>query len=99
MPNTIKTKGFSLVEAAIVLGVVGLVIGGIWVAASAISSTLKVNRAVTGILQTADNLRHIVPRSVATGSWVNISTLALHSGAVPRDLLINGAIKSPWGYQ
>jgi prepilin-type N-terminal cleavage/methylation domain-containing protein len=30
-------KGFSLVEAAIVLAVVGLVIGGIWYAASALS--------------------------------------------------------------
>jgi type II secretory pathway pseudopilin PulG len=29
-------KGFSLVEAAIVLGVVGLVIGGIWVAAASV---------------------------------------------------------------
>lgn len=28
--------GFNLIEAAIVLGVVGLVIGGIWVAASAV---------------------------------------------------------------
>lgn len=29
-------KGFSLIEAAVVLGIVGLVIGGIWVAATAV---------------------------------------------------------------
>lgn len=31
-----RDKGFSLIEAAIVLGLVGLVIGGIWTAASAV---------------------------------------------------------------
>lgn len=36
-------RGFSLIEAAIVLGVVGLVIGGIWTAASAISVKQRVN--------------------------------------------------------
>lgn len=36
-------RGFSLIEAAIVLGIVGLVIGGIWVAASAISHRQKDN--------------------------------------------------------
>ena len=30
--NVETKKGFSLIEAAIVLGIVGLVIGGIWVA-------------------------------------------------------------------
>lgn len=34
-------KGFSLVEAAIVLGVVGLVIGGIWVAAAKVNDSIK----------------------------------------------------------
>lgn len=36
--------GFNLIEAAIVLGVVGLVIGGIWVAAASISHRLSVNK-------------------------------------------------------
>ena len=34
-------RGFNLIEAAIVLGVVGLVIGGIWVAAAAVSESRK----------------------------------------------------------
>lgn len=35
--------GFSLIEAAIVLGVVGLVIGGIWIGASAVRDNMRAN--------------------------------------------------------
>lgn len=37
-----NSKGFSLIEAAIVLGVVGLVIGGIWAAASSVREQNRV---------------------------------------------------------
>ena len=39
-----RCKGFSLIEAAIVLGVVGLVIGGIWIGAKEVSENLKANK-------------------------------------------------------
>lgn len=38
----LRRRGFNLIEAAIVLGVIGLVIGGIWVAAAAINDRLLV---------------------------------------------------------
>lgn len=41
-----KKRGFSLIEAAIVLGVVGVVIGGIWAAASRINESRRANAAV-----------------------------------------------------
>jgi len=44
-----RTRGFNLVEAAIVLGVVGLVIGGIWVAAASVSQQFKVQRFLTSL--------------------------------------------------
>lgn len=43
-------RGFNLIEAAIVLGVVGLVIGGIWVAAAAVQSNLREADASKGLL-------------------------------------------------
>lgn len=42
-------KGFSLLETAVVLGVVGLVIGGIWVAASTVTRENQVNTAFSDI--------------------------------------------------
>jgi len=44
-----QEQGFSLIEAAIVLGVVGLVMGGIWVAASTVTDKLKWSRTETGM--------------------------------------------------
>lgn len=40
-PIVWNKKGFNLIEAAIVLGVVGLVIGGIWIAASAVQQEYR----------------------------------------------------------
>jgi len=42
-----RQSGFNLIEAAIVLGVVGLVIGGIWIAAASVS--MKMNTNAQGI--------------------------------------------------
>ncbi len=56
-------KGFNLVEAAIVLGVIGLVIGGIWVAASAVTRNQNLNafmQEVTLIIEDiGNNFKHI----------------------------------------
>lgn len=43
------SRGFSLIETAIVLGVVGLVIGGIWVAAASIQRAMGRNEIATVI--------------------------------------------------
>ncbi len=65
-------RGFSLVEAAIVLGVVGLVIGGIWTAAAAAQSRVIRNdtiRRVSLALSTLQNdFRHVEP--VSSGNIV-----------------------------
>lgn len=56
--NTIR-RGFNLVEAAIVLGVIGLVIGGIWTAASAVQRNMKLNELVTLISTINSNLQSL----------------------------------------
>jgi len=53
-----KTRmGFSLIESAIVLGVVGLVIAGIWVAAASIQENNRFNQTLNGILLMIENIR------------------------------------------
>jgi competence protein ComGC len=79
-------RGFNLVEAAIVLGVVGLVIGGIWTAASAVSENHKIN-------ETAKNLVLIVKRTQAIHDWrtaqlsgnVNLTETLFKAGIIPPD--------------
>lgn len=75
-----KRRGFSLVESAIVLAVVGLVIGGIWWAASAISTAREVSDIKEYVLYlqsvTQKYSRIWMPTgSNAYGSWLAVENI------------------------
>jgi len=60
-----KTRmGFNLVEAAVVLGVVGVVIGAIWYAASAFRDELKIRETQKVIVSFCDKITNFYPISV-----------------------------------
>lgn len=56
-------KGFSLIEAAIVLGVVGLVIGGIWIAAASYGFERQKQQYFQGLLTLKVNAQRLIPRN------------------------------------
>lgn len=91
-------KGFNLIETAIVLGVVGLVIGGIWVAASAAYDRQKSNELASTILRMVDGTRTLFPMNAwpaeSTG-YTSITSLLIQAGYVP--LFSGGTAKTPWG--
>ncbi len=58
-----KTRGFTLTEAAIVLGIVGLILGAIWVAAAAVYENMRTNRANEQILKVAQAVRSLYASS------------------------------------
>lgn len=67
-----RRRGFNLIEAAIVLGVVGLVIGGIWIAAAAVNEGKKINDTVNGMQYVAQHFRNaykgIAPSDIPDGN-------------------------------
>lgn len=90
-------RGFNLVEAAIVLGVIGLVIGGIWVVASTVTENQRLNQAVTGVESMVRQYRNIYagqgPASIQWGaSWVNTNLFTLPAGWTR-----GGYPTNPWG--
>ena len=94
-------RGFSLIEAAIVLGEVGLVIGGIWYAAASVQSNMRVNETASGILQIAQGVRRVFglnsyPTTNGTQWYITSSVLA--AGIAPPDFKAgNGGIITPMG--
>ena len=85
-----KKRGFSLIEAAIVLAVVGLVIGGIWVAAAAMYETYKVNKTVEGIFTTARNIQNLISIRDAEAfgqTQVDITSTVRSANAFPKEWL------------
>jgi prepilin-type N-terminal cleavage/methylation domain-containing protein len=60
-------KAFTLTEIAIVLGIIGLILGAIWAAASTVYGNLKANGAQQGILAAAQAVRSLYATSANTG--------------------------------
>ncbi len=91
-------RGFNLIEAAIVLGVVGLVIGGIWIAASAVSDKMRVNEAIKGLTLMADRTTRLLSRyDIETAGSGDITDFVIASGAAPPGWVQGSTIIDPWG--
>jgi len=99
--NTSRIRGFSLIEAAIVLGIVGLVIGGIWVAASKVNQERQLDQIVRTIshMQEKLSLLYNDQRPVGPGVWFAVSSDLLAS-AIPADTALdsNGYVLLPMGF-
>jgi len=90
-------RAFSLLEATIVLGIVGLVVGAIWVAASTVAARQKVNKAIDLVLYTSEKARALVSASMETANWADIEPTLAQAGAAPADAIVGNQIQSPWG--
>jgi len=96
---------FSLIEAAIVLALVGVVLGGIWVAASSTSENRKIARFSEQMLVTIQNIRAAY-RAVNVSSDVWLTDFAnngvdqiANMGFAPADMLSGTRLVDPWGNQ
>lgn len=95
--------GLSLIETAIVLGVVGLVIGGIWVAAVAVRENFVANDIAKGFITAMKNTEKLIPSSMASASPVYLQfgsavTTASTMKIFPDDwIAANGAAVLPTG--
>jgi len=58
-PRTRAEAAFSLLEIAIVLGVIGLVVGGIWAAAAKVREANKLDRTRIVMLQTIRKMQNL----------------------------------------
>ncbi len=88
-------RGFNLIEAAIVLGVVGLVIGGIWVAAAAVQANLRKADASKGLIQIVQNTRNLYYGQSATAT-ADITSQLVSAKALPADFINGTAGKNPF---
>jgi len=81
-----KLRGFTLTEAAIVLGIVGLILGAIWVAAAAVYNNMRVSTTNTQLLQMVSNIRSLYATQQSMEAAATQLTLAT-AGAIPRDMI------------
>lgn len=90
-----KNKGFNLIEAAIVLGIVGLVVGGIWVAATSVYANLRSKRATDELLGIAQSVRALYATATTTGPGpVDLTGALAQANVFPGDVLTTTATLS-----
>ncbi len=92
-PKSRQTCGFTLTEIAIVLGLIGLVLGAIWLAASKVYQNNRVQLAVKEtaiILQGFRGLYTAHPVD-SGGNFVDITCTGVNSGFFPNDMLVPAA--------
>lgn len=88
-------RGFTLTEIAIVLGIIGLILGAIWVAASAVYNNMRITTANTELLQITQALRAMYATSstVDPGADMPGNVTYLRAGIFPTSAL-NTAVPS-----
>lgn len=96
-----RKKGFTLTEIAIVLGIIGLILGAIWVAASSVYSNQKVGKANTQMLAISQGIRSLYATSSTTGvaDGTDLTGSLCTAGVFPTDSIVNCAtpsVNDPW---
>jgi len=90
-----KRRGFTLTEIAIVLGIMGLILGAIWVAASAVYTNMRVSAQTRDIIALSQGVRQLYANQ---GVMDAITTANLiQSGAVPSDMINGAVLTNEWG--
>lgn len=89
-----KNAGFSLVEIAIVLAVIGLIIGGIMLAYSAVVTKRNIQTTTDDIHHVRDGLKSLyayqgIDTSCASFTDCNLIKLAVNAGILPDDMKIS----------
>lgn len=89
--------GLTLTEAAVVLGIVGLVLGAIWSAAGSVSRSQKSVRTTQQLAQLVQGIKTL---TATTNSGLGLNPQVLmKAGVVPKEMYTdpNGKIYDLWG--
>ena len=87
-----KQQGFTLIEIAIVLTIVGLVIGGIWLAASTVLNNNRKTEATRQVIQIVQNTKNLFANQTGANPANGFGQgQAIASGVFPAGMVINNA--------
>lgn len=85
-----RRRGFTLTEIAIVLALIGLILGGVWTAASNVMRAQTVAKAAQENFQILTNFRKLyAQRANDTGSYCELTCIGIQSGFFPYDISSN----------
>ena len=82
-----RQRGVTLIELALVLGVAGLIIGGIWAAASVAHEARKVNETVDQVRQIVENIRtrYLTANQIPPQDFTNFTQTVAAANVFPAE--------------
>jgi len=84
MQSTLRRRGFTLTELAIVLGVVGIIIGGIWSAAGNTNEARKESDALTELQIILQNMNNLFQgRTLSNCVGTNLTSCMITAQVIP----------------
>lgn len=89
--------GFSLIEAAIVLAVVGLVVAGIWVGAANVIQKYRINETAAGIIQISEAALKLFPLQnypPTPNNYISATQTLVAAGKLPGNFTISSVATS-----
>ncbi|MDE2030031.1 MAG: type II secretion system protein [Alphaproteobacteria bacterium] len=99
--RTSRERGFTLTEIAIVLGIIGLILGAIWVAAASVYTNQKIGKANTEVMSISQGIRALYATTSSTGVADNTDETKAFctAGVFPQDMVgdcTTPKISNPW---
>jgi prepilin-type N-terminal cleavage/methylation domain-containing protein len=89
-------RGFTLTEIAIVMGIMGVILGGIWGAASMVYANKKTSQALQEIIVIVSSVRGVFTSGQILGGAQQLSPMLINGGLVPSNM-IGSCTGTPWG--
>lgn len=89
-PSSRVVRGFTLTEAAIVLGIVGLILSAIWVAAGSVYNNYRVGKSSEQLLTMVQSMRSVHSSHLVVDTNFNGeqgAVLLAEAGGVPTDMI------------
>jgi type II secretory pathway pseudopilin PulG len=95
----LKTRGFALIELAIVLGVIALVLGGVWVLASKLREMARVNATKEQMIVMLKNIRGYYESRGCMPNGDQTATLSAANLTIfPQEMIVGaGVVRDQWG--
>jgi len=97
-----RRQGYTLIEIAIVLGVMGSIVAGLFIVAEIAQYRVMTNRASDELNLIADNMRNFyVAQNVSVAALgvnctINYSAAAVSQGLFPKEMVSGGFANNPW---
>lgn len=90
-----QNRGFNLIEIAIVLAVVGIIVGGIYVAASSVYENNRKQEVQKQLLTIVQNMRAVYAGQVSIGTFATADAVAAR--IIPQDMINGSAAVNAYG--